>query len=161
MAALKQARGQGDSWQLHSRQIYAMYQAAMKAAQIEPEVRAFAGKFPNERARWVNYHHIGHAYVREGDPLRAARALVPALAHAGADGSMAMNYVQWLVDKAVAELNTAAGVKAATEKSLEAARLDEKKKLDTFNKLKDPNAKKTAKTTYDAAVKVRQALEEL
>jgi len=159
VAALKQARAQGDSWQLHERQIYAMYQSAMKAAQIEPEVRAFAGKFPNERARWVNYHHIGRAYAREGDPLRAARAVVPALAHAGADGSMAINYVQWLVDKAVAELNAAAGVKAATEKSLEAARVDEKKKLDSFNKLKDPDAKKNAKVAYDTAVKARQVLE--
>ena len=32
VAALKQARGQGGSWQLHERQIHAMHKAAMKAA---------------------------------------------------------------------------------------------------------------------------------
>ena len=165
VVALKQARGQGDGWrrnggwQLHERQIYAMYQAAMKAAQIVPEVNAFAARFPNEHARWSNYNHIGNAYAREGDTMRAARAVVPALAHAAGDGSMAVNYVSWLMDKAASERNTANNTMMATQTSLENARKDEKTKLDAFNKTKDPDAKKTAKAAYDNAVKTRQALE--
>ena len=113
VASLNLARGQGEGWrpnegwQLHERQIYSMYQAAMKATQIMPEVKSFSARYPNERTRWINYNHIGNAYAREGDPLRAARAVAPALAHAGADGSMAANYVSWLMDKAVSDRNTA------------------------------------------------------
>ena len=165
VTSFKQARAQGNGWlkdsprQLHEKQISAMYNAAMKAAQILPEVNAFAARFPNETTRWSNYNFIANAYAREGDPMRAARSVAPALAHAGGHGSMAPNYVSWLMNKAGGELNNAKGTQMQTQTNLENARKDEKTKLDAFNKTKDPNAKKNAKTAYDNAVKARQALE--
>ena len=165
VTSLKQARAQGNGWlkdsarQLHEKQINAMFNAATKAAQIIPEVNSFAARFPNESTRWSNYNFIANAYAREGDPMRAARSVAPALAHAGGHGSMAANYVSWLMDKAGGELNNAKGTQMQTQTNLENARKDEKTKLDAFNKTKDPNAKKNAKTVYDNAVKARQALE--
>ena len=157
--ALKAARGQGDSWELHQRQIYALYNSAAKAAQINAEITQFSNRYRSERARWVNYQYLGNAYAREGDPLKAARAIVPALPHAGGDGSMATYYVNWLMSKAISELGSATTTRGQTEKALETARESENTKLDTFNKAKDENTKKSAKTAYDAAVNARQMLE--
>ncbi|MBL68557.1 MAG: hypothetical protein CMO74_08955 [Verrucomicrobiales bacterium] len=156
VASLKQARSLGDSAELHGRQIAYMYNAGLKAAQIEPEVRALAGRHPNSRERWSTYYYVGHAHNREGNPTQAARYIAGALPHAASAHRLANYYVSWLLDSSLSARNSAQNSVTTAQTNLENAKKDEAAKRDAFNKESDADKKKTAQTALAAATKLAQ-----
>ena len=154
--SMRKARGFRDGPDLYAAQISYMHNAALKAQQIEAEVRGMAGKYPNDRRRWEVLMSLAHAHARENNFNLAARTIQPALPHAANSGKMAYYYVLWMVDGANTDWSGAANAQAEAQKNLETAKADEKAKRDAFNKAPSPDAKKTAQTTLMTAVKLVQ-----
>ena len=161
-ASLRKARALRDGPRMAADQITYMYNAGLKAQQIETELRGFAGKFPKERARWEATYYLGHAYARESNPQQAARAVGTALPHAASSHSIATYYVQWMVDTANNARGAAANVQLTAEKNLAAAKADETVKRTALAKATDPKAKQAAQTALTLATAlVRKRVQEL
>jgi len=156
VGSIKQARGLEDRPELHLRQINYMYNAAMKAAQIAPEVTAIGRKHPNQRERWNAYIWVGNSHAREGNPQQGARYIAAALPHAASASNMASQYVAWLLDGPLNERATAQTVLNTAQMNLENAKKDEATKRDAFNKEKDAEKKKAAQATLITATKLVQ-----
>lgn len=160
LESLRLARTLGDDADLHSRQISCMYSLGLKPAQFEPEVQAYLARYPLRRDCWTQLYYLAHAHNREGDALRGARTLAPALAKAAADANMADLYVGFILQKATADRLAAQTALEVTQAAIEAARKDETAKRDALAKAIEAAAKKAAQDALDAAVKVRVLAEQ-
>lgn len=159
LESLKLARALGDDADLAARQISYMYSLGIKPAQLEPEVQAYLARHPQRRDRAVQLYYLAHAYNREGDALRGARVLVPALVMGANEANVADIYAQFILAKAMADRQSAQTTLDQAQAAAEAARKDETDKRAVLAKTVDANAKKAAQDAVDAALKVRLAAE--
>ena len=105
----RQARALGESPYYHLLHITRLYQAAAKAAELEPIVNDYVAKNPTRSDRFLAQSYLANALLRDGDKARAVAMLAALLPSDAVSNSNALLYVQ-NVGAEPAQLAAAEGV---------------------------------------------------
>jgi len=93
--SLKQVRRIRNDQESHYQLIQRMYNAAVKAVQLQPVVDEYSKKYPRRDDRFYTLGLLAYSYGRDGDGERARQLFREVMMHQAATHSAASNYVRY------------------------------------------------------------------